>query len=98
MKIPFKSFLLISFPIPCDDENDRLCTKEVQENDANICLVTTPSFNEGSLDMKMFPFASAVRGYHVYQDVWKPSIGEKHGAKCTTTALTEKLLSNFRLK
>jgi len=25
----------------------------------------------------MFPFASAVRGYHVYQDVWKTSIREK---------------------
>ena len=28
--------------------------------------------------MKTFAFASAVRGYHVYQDVWKPSIEEKH--------------------
>ena len=26
-------------------------------------------------------FASAVRGYHVYRDVWKPSIGEKLVAK-----------------
>ena len=25
----------------------------------------------------MFAFASAVRGYRVYQDPWKPSIGEK---------------------
>ena len=28
-----------------------------------------------------FAFASAVRGYHVYQDVWKTSIGEKLVAK-----------------
>ena len=27
--------------------------------------------------MEMFAFASAVRGYRVYQDLWKPSIGEK---------------------
>ena len=27
--------------------------------------------------METFAFASAVRGYHVYEDVWKPSIGEK---------------------
>ena len=31
--------------------------------------------------MKMFAFTSAVRGYHGYQDVWKPSIGEKLVAK-----------------
>ena len=43
----------------------------------NVSLVTTQSFNEGSLDMETFAFASAVHGYHVYQDVWKPSIGEK---------------------
>ena len=24
-----------------------------------------------------FPFDSAVRGYHVYKVVWKPTIGEK---------------------
>jgi len=29
----------------------------------------------------MFAFASAVREYHVYKDVWKPSIGEKLVAK-----------------
>ena len=28
-----------------------------------------------------FAFASAARGYHVYKDVWKPSIGEKLVAK-----------------
>ena len=27
--------------------------------------------------METFAFASAVRGYHVYKDVWKPSFGEK---------------------
>ena len=31
--------------------------------------------------METFSFASAVRGYHVYRDVWKPSIGEKLVAK-----------------
>ena len=31
--------------------------------------------------MEMFAFASAVRGYHVYQDVWKPLVGEKLAAK-----------------
>jgi len=36
-------------------------------------LVTTQS--------EMCGFASAVRGYHVYQDVWKPLIGEKLDAK-----------------
>ena len=29
----------------------------------------------------MFTLASAVRGYHVYQDVWKTLIGEKLVAK-----------------
>ena len=27
--------------------------------------------------MEKFTFASAVRGYHVYKVVWKPTIGEK---------------------
>ena len=27
--------------------------------------------------MEMFAFASAVRRYHVFQDLFKPSIGEK---------------------
>ena len=31
--------------------------------------------------MEMFTFASAVRGYRVYQDLWKTSIGEKLVAK-----------------
>ena len=31
--------------------------------------------------MEMFTFASAVCGYHVYKDLWKPSIGEKLVAK-----------------
>ena len=31
--------------------------------------------------MEMFAFASDVHGYRVYQDLWKPSIGEKLVAK-----------------
>lgn len=31
--------------------------------------------------MESFGFSSAVRGYHVYKDLWKPSIGEKLVAK-----------------
>ena len=31
--------------------------------------------------MEMFAFASAVRGYRDYQDLWKPSNGEKLVAK-----------------
>ena len=31
--------------------------------------------------MEMFAFVSAVRGYHVYQDIFTPSIGEKLVAK-----------------
>ena len=31
--------------------------------------------------METFPFISAVCGYHVYQDVFTPSIGEKLVAK-----------------
>ena len=47
----------------------------------NVCLVTTQSLNKGSLDMETFAFASPVRGYHVYWDIWEPSIGEKLVAK-----------------
>jgi len=39
----------------------------------NNSLVTTQHEN--------VRFASAVHGYHVYQDVWNPSIGEKLVAK-----------------
>ena len=42
----------------------------------NVCLATMQGFNKGSLDMETFAFASAVRGYHIYQDVWKPPILE----------------------
>ena len=35
----------------------------------------------GHQNMEMFAFASAVRGYRVYQDLWKPSIGETLVAK-----------------
>ena len=31
--------------------------------------------------MEKFTFNSAVRGYHVYKDVWKPAIGEKRHAE-----------------
>ena len=31
--------------------------------------------------MEKFAFTSAVRGYHVFQDLFKPSIGEKLVAK-----------------
>ena len=50
----------------------------------NICLVATQSFKRGKSGrqiMETFPFVSAVRGYHVYQDVFMPSIGEKLVAK-----------------
>ena len=35
----------------------------------------------GHQNIEMFAFASAVRGYRVYQDLWKRSIGEKLVAK-----------------
>ena len=47
-------------------------------------MVTMQSFNEGSLDTRTWKcslFAPAVRGYRVYQDLWKLSIGEKLVAK-----------------
>ena len=39
----------------------------------NNSLVTTQH--------EMNTFSSAVREYHVYQDAWKPSVGEKLVAK-----------------
>ena len=50
----------------------------------NICLVTVQSFKggeSGRQNVETFAFLSAVRGYHVYQDVFTPSIGEKLVAK-----------------
>ena len=50
----------------------------------NICLVTMQSFKRGKSahqNMETFAFISAVRGYHVYQDVFTPSIGQKLVAK-----------------
>ena len=50
----------------------------------NICLVTTRSFKRGKSgcqNMETFAFVSAARGYHVYLDVFTPSIGEKLVAK-----------------
>ena len=56
----------------------------------NVFLVTTQTFNEGSLDMETFASASAVCGYHVYQDEWKPSIGGKLVAKQEFKKLMDK--------
>ena len=50
----------------------------------NVCLVTTQSFKRGKSgrqNMETFAFASAVRGYHVYQELFTPSVGEKFVAK-----------------
>ena len=50
----------------------------------NVCLVTMQSFKRGKSGchiMEMFAFASAVCGYHAYQDLFTPSIGEKLVAK-----------------
>ena len=93
MKIPFESFSLINFPIPCNRQQlSSLLKPTVERNQRNlnenkhrrtilnICLVTTQSFNEGSLDARTWKHSlsgSAVRGYHVFQDLFKPSIGEK---------------------
>ena len=35
----------------------------------NVCLVTTQAFKKGSMDMETYTFTSAVRGYHVFQDM-----------------------------
>ena len=57
-------------------ENDRILNENKHRRMLkNVCLATTQSFNEGSLDARTF--ASAVRGYHVFQDLFKPSIREK---------------------
>ena len=38
--------------------------------------------------MDEFTFDSAFRGYHVYQDVWKPAAGEKlHAEQAWRTLL-----------
>ena len=50
----------------------------------NVCLVTMQSFKQGKSGchiMEIFAFESAVRGYHVYQDLFTPQIGEKLVAK-----------------
>ena len=31
----------------------------------------------GQNKMETFEFVSAVRGYHIYKDIWEPSVGEK---------------------
>ena len=46
----------------------------------NVCLVTTQSFKQGKSGrqtMQTFAFASAVRGYHICQELLMLSIGEK---------------------
>ena len=30
----------------------------------------------GQHNMETFEFVSAVRGYHIYKDIWEPSVGE----------------------
>ena len=32
--------------------------------------------------MMTFTFSSCVRGYHVYKDVWNPSVGETVNCEC----------------
>ena len=46
----------------------------------NVCLVTPQSFKRGKSgrpNMETFAFVTTVHGYHVDQDVFTPSIGEK---------------------
>ena len=43
----------------------------------NVCLVTTQAFNEQVWTWKHSFSHQLLGGYHVYQDVWKPSIREK---------------------
>ena len=50
----------------------------------NVCLVTKQSFKRGKSgrqNMEMFAFVSSARRYHVYQDPFTPSIGERFVAK-----------------
>ena len=56
------------------------CRRVIQ----NVCLVTAQSFKggeSGRQNVETFAFLSAVHGYHVYQDVFTPAIGEKLVAK-----------------
>ena len=49
-----------------------------------FCLVTTQSFNEGSLDIRTWKCSLSHQlcvDIVFYQDLWKPSIGEKLVAK-----------------
>ena len=90
--MPFKSFPLINFPIPCNwQQLFSLLKPTVKTKQWNLIenkhrrtmqivhLVTTQSFKQGKSgwqNMETFAFTSAVRGYHVYQDLFTPSIGE----------------------
>ena len=39
-----------------------------------VCLLRSKT---GQNKMETFEFVSAVRGYHIYKDIWEPSVGEK---------------------
>ena len=51
--------------------------------------------------MEKFIFDSAVRGYHVYKDVWKPATGEKlhaeHEPGNTVNKFAMKVVKNIYL-
>ena len=101
MKIPFESFSLINFPIPCNGQQLssllKLTVKRKRRNlnenkrrrtIQNGLLVTTQSFNEGSLDARTLKrslshqlFVDYQPDCHVFQDLFKPSFGEKLVAK-----------------
>ena len=81
--IPFQRFSLINFPIPCDmttviffakahswKKMTQFQWKQVHENETKR-LLGNQSFNKGSLDTITWCIQ------FVYQNLWKPSIGEK---------------------
>ena len=39
-----------------------------------VCLLRSKT---GQNKMETLEFVSAVRGYHIYKDIWEPSVGEK---------------------
>ena len=46
-------------------------------------MINVGLFTQKQNKMETFEFVSAVRGYHIYKDIWEPSVGEKliaHGA------------------
>ena len=40
-----------------------------------VCLLRSKT---GQNKMETFEFVSAVRGYHIYKDIWEPSVGKKN--------------------